>query len=115
MNAVFKILFYLRKIYKPYFYTHKTMINNTSAIGKGINTLDTLLSGIFTEIVIAIIILLMGFIIGKILGRLLQKVLHEFQTDKVLKNAAGIHFSIEHLIGSLLTYFILYSSNFSSY
>ena len=47
-------------------------------------------------------------IIGKIIGRILQKVLHEFQTDKALKNAAGIHFSIEHLMGALLTYFIYF-------
>ena len=40
------------------------MANNTSAIGKGINTLDTLFSGVFTKIVVAIVILLMGFIIG---------------------------------------------------
>jgi small-conductance mechanosensitive channel len=84
------------------------MVNNTSAIGKGINTLDILLSGVFTKIVIAIIVLLIGFIIGKILGRLLQKILHEFETDKALKNVAGINFSIEHLIGSLLTYFIYF-------
>ena len=88
------------------------MVNNTSAIYKGINTLDTLLSGIFTKVVIAIIILLIGFIIGKILGRILQKVLHEFQTDKALKNAAGIHFSIEHLMGALLTYFIYFIAFF---
>ncbi|MBW2985054.1 mechanosensitive ion channel family protein [Candidatus Woesearchaeota archaeon] len=84
------------------------MVNNTSAIGKGINTLDLLLSGIFTKIVVAIIILLIGFIIGKILGRLLQKVLHEFETDKALKKSAGIHFSIEHLFGALLSYFIYF-------
>ena len=72
------------------------------------NTLDALLSGVFTKIVVAIIILLIGFIIGKILGRLLQKVLHEFETDKALKNVAGINFSIEHLIGALLTYFIYF-------
>ena len=86
------------------------MVNNTSAIYKGINTLDTLLSGVFTKIVVAIIILLLGFIIGKIMGRLIQKVLHEFQTDKALKNAAGINFSIEHLIGALLSYFIYFIS-----
>ena len=65
------------------------MVNNSSAIGKGINTLDLLFSGIFTKIVVAIIILLIGFIIGKILGRLLQKVLHEFEIDKALKKNEG--------------------------
>ena len=84
------------------------MINNSSAIGQGIDTLDVLFSGIFTKIVVAIITLLIGFIIGKILGRLLQKVLHEFELDKALKHSAGIHISIEHFLGSFLTYFIYF-------
>lgn len=84
------------------------MVNETSVIEKGITTLDKLFSGIFTKIVIAIIILLIGFIIGKILGRLLQKVLHEFEMDKALKKSAGINISLEHFLGSFLTYFIYF-------
>jgi small-conductance mechanosensitive channel len=74
----------------------------------GIDSISELFSGVFTSMVVAIIIVLMGFIIGKMVGRLIQKALHEFKFDDALKKSAGINFSVEHLVGSFITYIIYF-------
>ena len=82
-------------------------MTNQTITPAGIKQINTLFSGVLTNIIVSILILLIGFIIGKVIGRLLQRVLKEIKVDKVLKSA-GIKFSMEHFISALVTYIIYF-------
>ena len=86
------------------------MVNESLTFNDGlVQTINKLVSGVFSNIIIAIIIALIGFIIGKIVGKIVQKVLNEFHVDEALKKS-GVNVSIEHLLGNFLTYFIYFIS-----
>ena len=77
-------------------------------LGSAVNYLHGLFSGVFTDVIVAVILVLLGLIVGRIAGRVAQKALHEIETDRVAKQAAGIKFSLEKGVGEFVKYFIYF-------
>ena len=65
--------------------------------------------GSLLRLAAAIVVILLGFIAARVLSKLTKKALHELETDRVLKEQAGVTIPIEEFLSSLvkyLTYFI---------
>jgi len=65
--------------------------------------------GYLLRLAAAIVVILLGFIAARVLSKLTKKALHELETDRVLKEQAGVTIPIEEFLSSLvkyLTYFI---------
>ena len=61
------------------------------------------------KLIAAIVIILIGFITARVLSKLTRKALHELETDKILKEQAGVKVPLEEFFASLvkyLTYFV---------
>ncbi|MDP6642195.1 MAG: mechanosensitive ion channel [Candidatus Nanoarchaeia archaeon] len=63
---------------------------------------------IIIKLITAIIILLIGFVVARILSNLTKKVLHELETNKILKGQAGVKIQIEEFSSSIIKYIIYF-------
>ena len=68
------------------------------------------LSESILRILLGLIIFFIGFIIGKIAGRAVYKMLNEAEINKFLKESGGIKINADHLISTILSYFIYFIS-----
>ena len=51
--------------------------------------------GYLLRLAAAIVVILLGFIAARVLSKLTKKALHELETDRVLKEQAGVTIPIE--------------------
>ena len=58
------------------------------------------------HLIAAIIILIAGFILGSLLSKLTRKILNELETNKILKEQAGIRLPVEEFISKSIKYII---------
>lgn len=58
------------------------------------------------HLIAAIIILIAGFILGSLLSKLTRKILNELETNKILKEQAGIRLPIEEFISRSIKYIV---------
>jgi len=72
--------------------------------------LQGLYGNYFTKLIAAIVILLIGVFVGRFVGNLLKKLLNELNTDKILKEEAGVKVPIEDLFGNALKYLIYFAA-----
>ena len=63
---------------------------------------------IVIRLITAIIILLIGFVIARILSNLTKKLLQELETNRILKEQAGVKIQVEEFIASLVKYLIYF-------
>ena len=65
-------------------------------------------SNIITRLIGAIAILLIGFIVARFLSKLIHRVLKELETNKILKEQAGVQLPIEEFLSSIIKYLIYF-------
>ena len=58
----------------------------------------------------AILIVLIGVIIGKFFDKVIRRVLSEFDTNRILKEEAGVKIPFEEFTGSLIRYVIYFAA-----
>jgi len=58
----------------------------------------------------AILIVLMGIIIGKFFDKVIRRVLAELNTNKILKEEAGVKIPFEEFIGSIIKYLVYFAA-----
>lgn len=58
----------------------------------------------------AILIVLMGIIIGKFFDKVIRRVLAELNTNKILKEEAGVKIPFEEFIGSIVKYLVYFAA-----
>ena len=63
---------------------------------------------IVIRLIVAIIILLIGFLVARILSNLTKKVLHELETNRILKEQAGVRVPIEEFSSLIIRYLIYF-------
>jgi small-conductance mechanosensitive channel len=63
---------------------------------------------IIIKLITAIIILLIGFVVARILSNLTKKILHELETNRILKEQAGVKIQIEEFSSSIVKYIIYF-------
>ncbi len=73
-----------------------------------VNLFDLNAQNIIIRLIAAVIILLIGFIIARILGNLTKKVLHELETNKILKEQAGVKIQVEEFSNAIVRYIIYF-------
>lgn len=67
-----------------------------------------LFSNLFNTLFTSAVILIVGVIAGRIFGKFIHKLLHEIGLNRLFKVTTGLRFSIEELVGNLISYFIYF-------
>ena len=75
-----------------------------------LQSIQSIFSTFVGDIIVAVIILFIGFAVGKIVGRVVNKFLKRLELDKVLKQVAGIKFSLENILSLGAAYFVYFIS-----
>ncbi len=85
------------------------VVNETAVLTQHpLEFLNTILFGVVNKIIIAAVTLLAGFIIGRITGRLIAVILSQFEISKSISRVYRIGFSIEDVIGRIVSYVIYF-------
>lgn len=66
--------------------------------------------GFLIKLIAAIVIILIGFIAARVLSKLTRKALHELETDKILKEQAGVKIPLEEFFSSLIKYLTYFTA-----
>lgn len=61
---------------------------------------------IIVRLIAAVIILLIGFVVARLSSRLTKRILNELETNKILKEQAGVKMQVEEFISSIVKYII---------
>jgi hypothetical protein len=69
--------------------------------------LNGVLVGLLNRVVIVLVILFTGFIIGKVVGKFVAVILSELEFVKPVARLFDLRFSVEDVIGRILSYIIL--------
>ena len=78
-------------------------------VSKGISYLFTAGSSSFAvKLIAAISLLLIGFIVGRLLSRLIHKILSELETNKILREQAGVKIPVEEFLSATAKYIIYF-------
>ncbi|MBI2667173.1 mechanosensitive ion channel [Candidatus Woesearchaeota archaeon] len=63
---------------------------------------------IIIRLIASVIILLIGFIIARLSSNLTKKILNELETNKILKEQAGVKIQVEEFLSSVIKYIIYF-------
>lgn len=66
--------------------------------------------GYLIRLVAAVVVILIGFIAARVLSRLTRKALHELETDKILREQAGVKVPLEEFLASLVKYLTYFAA-----
>jgi len=72
--------------------------------------LESVYNTYLAKLIAAIVILLIGVFVGRFCGNLLRKVLNELNTDKILKEEAGVKIPVEEFFANALKYLIFFAA-----
>ena len=67
-----------------------------------------LVTPLINKFVVAIVIIFIGFILGRLLGKFLEKLLHEFELNKLIKEATGFKISLAEILNLIVRYFVYF-------
>jgi len=66
--------------------------------------------GYIVRFIAAIVIILIGFIVARVLSRLTRKILHALETDKILRQQAGVKVPLEEFFTSIVKYLTYFAA-----
>ncbi len=63
---------------------------------------------LLVRLIAALVILLVGYILGKFLGKLVKRILGELETNRILKEQAGVKVLVEEFFSKVTSYIVYF-------